>query len=356
MGIDRLLKLRQEMERQKLDALLVSQNENRRYISRFTGSAGMVIVTRVNAYLAVDFRYTVQAEKEASGFEIVHIKRDIADWLPEFIADLGLRSVGFEAHVLSYRLARQLSEKLRNNHKTTKLVPSSNIVESIRSIKEPEELDLIAKASKLADSSIKYLQSILNSGITEKDVALQLEKWLREHGSEAMPFDIIVASGPNSALPHAQPSDRAIVPDEPIVVDFGAKVNGYCCDITRTFCLGTGDETFARIYDIVLSAQLTGMSLIKSEMKANQADQLSREVIDQAGYQQNFGHGLGHGLGLAVHELPSLSPNSGDLLLSDGMVFTIEPGVYIPGWGGIRIEDTVTLQGGKVVSLTNAKK
>ena len=120
--------------------------------------------------------------------------------------------------------------------------------------------------------------------------------------------------------------------------------------------MGTGDETFARIYDIVLSAQLTGMSLIKSEMKANQADQLSREVIDQAGYQQNFGHGLGHGLGLAVHELPSLSPNSGDLLLSDGMVFTIEPGVYIPGWGGIRIEDTVTMQGGKVVSLTNAKK
>jgi len=356
LGIDRLLKLRQIMEQQKLDALLVSQSENRRYISRFTGSAGLVIVTQVNAYLAVDFRYTEQAKKEATGFEILHIKQDTADWLPGFIIDLGLRNIGFESHVLPYHLARQLSDKLRDIHKATKLVPSGNVVESIRSIKEPEELDLIVKASKLADSSIKYLRSILKTGVTEKYIAWELEKWLREHGSEAMPFDIIVASGPNSALPHAQPSDRAIGPDEPVVVDFGARVNGYCCDITRTFCLGTGDETFARIYDIVLSAQLTGMSLIKSGMKAKQADLLAREVIDLAGYQQNFGHGLGHGLGLAVHELPSLSPNSGDLLLSDGMVFTIEPGIYIPDWGGIRIEDTVTLQSGKIVSLTKAEK
>jgi Xaa-Pro aminopeptidase len=355
LGTDRLLKLRQEMERQNLDALLVSHGANRRYLSRFSGSDGWLIISSLNAYLAIDFRYIEQAKKETDGFEILHIKGDVIDWLPEFINDLGLRNIGFESHELSYSIAQQLSGKFRNGNKFSTLVPVSNIVESLRSIKEPEELELIMQASKLADASLEFVRSILKPGITEKNIAWELEKWLRENGSEAVPFDIIVASGPNSALPHASPSARTINPGEPIVIDFGARVNGYCCDITRSFCLGMNDKTFTRIYDIVLSAQLTGISLIKSGMTGEQADRLSRVVIDQAGYQQSFGHGLGHGVGLVIHESPAVRPKSQDVL-SDGMVFTIEPGVYLTDWGGIRIEDTVTLQKGKIVSLTKADK
>ena len=191
--------------------------------------------------------------------------------------------------------------------------------------------------------------------MTEKEAAWEIEKFLREKGSESLPFEVIVASGPNSALPHAKPSPRRINSGEPVIIDIGAKCGGYCSDLSRTICLGTPDDTFNKIYDTVLGAQLTALAIIKEGMTGEQVDSLARTVIEQAGYDQAFGHGLGHGLGLVPHESPRLGPNSVELLTS-GMVFTIEPGIYLSGWGGVRIEDTIVMENGKARVISKARK
>jgi len=191
--------------------------------------------------------------------------------------------------------------------------------------------------------------------MSEKELAWEIEKFLREKGSEAVPFDIIVASGPHSALPHAKPSSRRIHPGEPVIIDMGAKCEGYSSDMSRTICLGTPDDTFSRVYDTVLEAQSAATDGIKEGMSGEQADSLARAVIKQAGYGEAFGHGLGHGIGLAAHEQPRLGPGSAEPLTS-GMVFTIEPGIYLTGWGGVRIEDVAVMEGGKLRAISKAKK
>ena len=355
MSIARVQKLRQKLTPQALDAILVSQSENRRYLSGFTGSAGWLLISNHVIYLAVDFRYVEQAKKEAPDFETLHIKGDLANWLPKLVADLGLKTICFEANDMCQATYRQLYDTLEANQQRVTLVPTANVVESMRAVKETGEIECIAQAAKLADGALEHASSVIRSGITEKQLAWELEKWLREHGGEPMPFDIIVASGPNAALPHAKPSEKTINHGEPIVIDLGARVNGYCSDLSRTLCVGDGDKTFSRVYDITLGAQLAALAAIKSGMSGEQADQLSRAVIEQADYGTAFGHGLGHGVGLAAHELPRLGTNSTDIL-EDGMVFTVEPGIYLSGWGGVRIEDTVLLKDGRVETLTQASK
>jgi Xaa-Pro aminopeptidase len=195
----------------------------------------------------------------------------------------------------------------------------------------------------------------IQPGMTEKEVAWEIEKSLRESGSESVPFDLIVASGPSSALPHASPTDRELLTGEPVVIDIGARCEGYSSDLSRTIFLGNEDKTFATIYDVVLGAQLTAIATMEAGMSGEQADALARTVIEQGGYGEAFGHGLGHGIGLVPHELPRLGRGS-STVLSDGMVFTIEPGIYIKGWGGVRIEDVVVLEKGKAKVLSQAKK
>jgi Xaa-Pro aminopeptidase len=191
--------------------------------------------------------------------------------------------------------------------------------------------------------------------MTEKQAAWEIEKSLRENGSQAVPFDIIVASGPNAALPHAKPSDRPIKSGEPIVIDMGARYGGYASDLSRTICLGSPDDTFKKVYNVVLDAQTAAMSIIKEGMTGQQADSSARAVIEQVGYGEAFGHALGHGIGLAPHESPRLGPASTDLITS-GMVFTVEPGIYLLGWGGVRIEDTVIMEEGKTKAISKARK
>ena len=353
--MSRLKKLRQSLAHQEFDALLVSQPENQRYLSGFTGSTGWLLISASKALLAVDFRYVAQAKRESPDFDIIHIKGDIASWLPKLASDWRFKKVGFEADQVPFATYHQLSKATSNNDSQLQLVPTTGLVESLRAVKEPEELQSIVEAVRLADIVLDYAKSIIRPGATEKQIAWELEKSLREKGSEAIPFEIIVASGPNSALPHARPSERVILRGEPVVIDMGARVNGYCSDLSRTLCLGEKDKTFSRIYDIVLGAQLAALATIGAGMSGDQADRLARTVIDQANYSEAFGHGLGHGIGLEAHEAPRLGPNSADLL-ADGMVFTIEPGIYIAGWGGVRIEDTVVMASGKVKALTKAEK
>jgi Xaa-Pro aminopeptidase len=353
--VSRLQKLRQSLKNQELDVLIVSYSENRRYLSGFTGSSGWLLVSASHAFLAVDFRYVEQAKKETAGFDVVHVKGDLVNWLPKLVSDSGFKKVGFEAEHVPFAIHQQLCKAVGDGDYQIQLIPTSGIVESIRAVKELEELSFITEAVRLADAALDHAKSVIRPGVTEKEAAWELERFLREKGSESVPFDIIVASGSNAALPHAKPSEKVIFENEPVVIDLGARMSGYCSDLSRTFFLGDEDKTFSKIYDIVLGAQLTALAAISAGMSGDQADRLARTVVEEAGYGDAFGHGLGHGIGLEAHELPRLGPNSSDLLI-DGMAFTVEPGIYIAGWGGVRIEDTVIMENGKVKALTRAEK
>jgi len=354
-GIKRLRKLRTSIAEKGVDAILLSQPENLLYLSGFTGSSGWLLISGQNAILATDFRYVEQAKGESPDFEIIQTKQELCDWLPGLVSDLGWHKLGFEANFISYESSHKLSEAIETKQVNLDLVPTTGIVEQLRSIKEPEELGFITKAVELADAAFEQAKAIIRPGITEKEAAWEIEKFLRQEGSEGMPFEIIVASGPNSALPHARPTEKIIRSGEPVLIDMGARISGYCSDFSRTLLLGKADKTFREIYNIVLKAQTTAIERIESGMDASQADRLARSVVEQAGYGDAFGHGLGHGVGLAVHEFPTLGPSSSDSL-ADGMVFTIEPGIYLAGKGGVRIEDIVVLKNGKAKVLSKAKR
>jgi len=354
-GIKRLQKLRTAIAEKGLDALLISQPENLRYLSGFAGSSGWLLISGQNAILATDFRYVEQAKGESPGFEITQTKQQLRDWLPGLVSDFGWYKLGLEANFISYDSYHKLSEAIKTKQVNLELVPTTGIVEQLRSIKEPGELGFITKAIELTDAAFEQARAIIRPGITEKEAAWEIEKILRQEGSEGIPFEIIVASGSNSALPHARPTEKTICSGEPVLIDMGARINGYCSDFSRTLFLGKADKTFREIYSIVLKAQATAIERIESGMDASQADRFARSVVEQAGYGDAFGHGLGHGVGLAVHESPSLGPSSTDSL-TDGMVFTIEPGIYLAGQGGVRIEDMVVLKNGKAKVLTKGKR
>lgn len=352
---NRIKKLVGGLGEKELDGILVSQPENRRYLSGFDGSAGFLIITKNKNILATDSRYTVQAKSQAPEYEIFTISNDIVGWLPGLAAELNIKRLGFEGEYLTFSLYRRLCDILGKDKSGLKLIPVENMAESLRAVKEPGEIELISQAAEIADAAMDYIREELRPGMTERGAAWEIEKFMREKGSQPLPFDVIVASGPNSALPHAQPSARAIREAEPIVIDIGARVGGYASDLSRTICLGAPDDTFKKVYDTVLGAQAGAIAMIKPGMTGAEADQLARVIIEEGGYGEAFGHGLGHGVGLAIHEAPRLGPKSEEKL-ADGMVFTIEPGIYIEGWGGVRTEDLVVMEAGKVVEISKSKK
>lgn len=345
------------MAQRKLDALLVSYPANRRYLSGFTGSAGFLLITRDSTVLATDFRYTEQARVQAPAFDNIEISGGFDRWLPELISRFGIRRLGFEADDLVVSAYRQLVKAVKavSAGRRPSLISTTGVVAALRSVKDVEEIRKIARAAELADQAAAHAAAIMKPGLTEKHIAWELEKFFKENGSEPLPFDIIVASGPNAALPHAQPGERVIGEGEPVIVDLGARLEGYTSDMTRTFYLGQPDDTFGRVYQTVYRAQTAAIDKLEGKMRGHEADRLARTVIESAGYGAAFGHGLGHGVGLETHESPRLGPGSDDIL-REGMVFTIEPGIYLPGWGGVRIEDMVSLDKGRPKLLTTAPK
>ena len=232
---------------------------------------------------------------------------------------------------------------------------ATGIAEKQRSIKDGQELAMLQKAIDASDQAMEAVCPQIQEGMTEREVAWRMEKAMRDFGADALSFDTIVAAGPNGAMAHHQPSDRPIGRGEPIVIDMGARVGGYCSDITRTVVVGEPDDTFRKIYGIVLGAQLTAINTVKTGMTGEECDSLARTVISEAGYGENFGHSLGHGVGLAVHENPRVGPKSSDTLDAD-TVFTVEPGIYVTGWGGVRIEDIVVLSNEGATPLSKASK
>jgi len=326
---------------QGLDALLITARANVRYLTGFSGSAGMVVVTATDLLLVTDFRYDEQARAEAGAVARVEVERtSVWDRLFREMGRLGsLDAVGFEGHALTVREA----ERLVAGGKPWRWQPAGELVEALRVRKDQGEIAAIRDAAALAAEALRITLARVRPGLSENAIAGILEGELRRLGSEAHPFPTIVASGPRSALPHARSSDRTVGAGEWLLIDFGATVNGYASDITRTVVVGArATDTQRALYDLVAGAQRRAREGVRAGLTGREADALARDPIAAKGYGDAFGHSLGHGLGLDVHEAPRLSSTSAEPLPGDAVV-TIEPGVYLAGEGGVRIEDDVWL-------------
>jgi Xaa-Pro aminopeptidase len=345
----RLERLRAAFERTGIEGLVVSQPESRYYLSGYTGhdlpprdSAGYLLITRQKALLLTDPRTTEQAEHESPNFEVVKYSsgaqgpRSVA----ETINTLQLRRVAFEALHLPYAIWNTIRSELSS----TEFTPEESIVDELRVIKDAEELARLQQAIDVLDACLADILQRTQPGTTERQVAQMVELYLLEHANGPS-FPSIVASGPSASIPHAVPTDRPIQAGECLKIDIGARAGQYCSDMTRTICFGQpGDSRLTELHALVLEAQLQAERCIRPGMTGREADAIARDVIAAAGYGDAFTHSLGHGIGLEVHEPPWLSPSRGEQALQPGMVFSVEPGVYLPGWGGVRIEDLVVLE------------
>ena len=353
---ERMDQLIAKLPEKDLDAMLISAPENRRYLSGFSGSAGYLVISKDHALLVTDSRYTEQATNQAPQYQVLQV-RSGWDWLMEWLEETGAKRLGFESQNMTVATYNNLLEALKKHESLSQvsLMATSGLAEDQRTIKDEQELAMLQKAIDASDAAMDTVCPQIREGMTEREVAWRMEVAMRDLGADGLSFETIVAAGPNGAMAHHRPSDRTINSGEPIVIDMGAQVGGYCSDITRTVVVGESDETFRKVYDTVLGAQLTAINTVKAGMTGEECDGLARTVIDEAGYGDNFGHSLGHGVGLEVHELPRVSPKSPDLLQTD-TVFTVEPGIYISGWGGVRIEDIVILGSDGATTLSKASK
>jgi len=366
---ERVRRLRAKMEEHDLAGFLVDcpvedifhlSGANRRYISGFTGSKGTVLVTTDAAFIAVDFRYVEQAQGECPGYHVFRTAGGVDRWFADLAgeAEIAGKRIGFDPSdftIATVNALRRVIDTMPEADRP-KLLQAPPLVKELRAIKEPGEIEALQRAVDVGDAAFVHASQHLEPGMTEKQLAWTIEQHARENGAEFMSFPTIVAAGPRGAMPHAMPTDYAVQAGDPVVIDMGVVAGGYCSDLTRTIvCGGESDTQFAKIYDIVLTAQLTAEELIRSGMTGDEAHMLAHNVIAEAGYGENFGHGLGHGVGLQIHEAPSVGRASKDELL-DGMVVTVEPGIYIPGWGGVRIEDQCVIENGRVRPMSRAPK
>jgi Xaa-Pro aminopeptidase len=347
----RLAKLRNALAEGGLDAILVNQPENRRYLSGFTGSAGWLVITASRAILVTDFRYYEQVGREAPEFELARIEARFVDLLPSLLSDLGVKRLGFESQHVTV-------DELSTWHQAVEGVEWQALkgtVEAIRAVKDEDEVDALQRSARLTDAAFDHLLGVIRPGMTERQAAWEIESFMRVHGASKVAFDLIVGSGPNGALPHALAGDRVIQEGDPIVIDIGCVLDGYCSDMTRTICLGRPTDKYLHVWDIVLKAQAAAEAGIRAGITGVEADALARTVIEDAGYGPYFGHGLGHGVGLAVHEDPRASKLSPDTLRAS-MALTVEPGIYLPGEFGVRIEDLVIIREEGVDILSRTPK
>lgn len=347
----RVRMLLEALQQRSLSGIFISQPENRRYLSGFkpgdpqlNESSGFLIIGPGLALLGTDPRFEGEAEKQAKGFYPFIYRKGLESSWPEIHDRLQNRNkMAFEGLAISFHTFQRIKKLMHATNKAGTFLPTYQIVEALRSRKEKREIEAITRSLRITEAAFLKVRKSLRPGKTEKQIAWELKQAIHQKGGEDLAFEPIVASGPNAALPHAEPTDREIKRGEPILFDFGSKWKGYCSDLSRTVFLGRPTDRFKEVYGLVRQAQLQAQKGIRADLTTVQADALARTVIEKGGYGKYFKHSLGHGVGLATHELPSLSP-ARESPLSPGMVVTIEPGIYLPGWGGVRLENMVVIQ------------
>ncbi len=328
-------------------AFVVTSPVNRRYLTGFTGSAGTVWISENRKALLTDFRYIEQAKGQCPGWEIIQVD-EYEQSIAELIDAEGVKAVAIEAPHITVNQFKSWQKAF-----SAEIVETEGIVEAVRMVKTPEEIEKIRRAAAIADHAFAHVLPQLRPGVTELEIALELEFTMRKAGASGVSFRPIVAAGERSALPHAEPGNRVFAHGDFVVMDFGCVFEGYCSDMTRTVVIGEPTEEHMVIYDLVLQAQLEALAAVKPGMTGKQVDSVARDIIADGGYGQYFGHGLGHGVGLEIHERPRLSQKD-ETVLEPGMVVTVEPGIYLPDFGGVRIEDlvVVTESGSEILSST----
>jgi Xaa-Pro aminopeptidase len=357
--LGRLERVRQAMRAERLDAFVVTHLPNVRYLTNFSGSAGLVLVTSAQASLVADFRYAsavrslLSRQPElAAAMSLVVPEHSYDEALAALLLRLGVRRIGVEAASMSVSRYNRLSSALAGYttpplhlpEACPALVPTERVIEGLRAVKDADEVAILREAGRRLGQVAEEVPALATAGRSEVEVAADIDRLVRAAGFERPAFETIVASGPNSALPHARPTGRLLQPNEGVVLDFGGVYDGYCVDLTRTVELGRGVPEFRRIFDAVAAAQKAAISAVNPGAVASQVDQAARDVLARHGLLEAFGHGTGHGLGLEVHEEPRIGrPGTGhpDVVLQPGMVFTVEPGAYVEGFAGVRIEDDV---------------
>lgn len=352
--MERLKQVRRILKEQGLDGLFLITDANIRYVSGFTGSDSYLLLTPDKEFFITDGRYTEQAANECPEFQVREWKKadlSLTKVLHQIVTELAVKKLGFEQNGVSYQLYQQLASSLAG----VELVPTKGLVERIRYIKEPAEIDKISQAAVFADQAFEQILGFIKPGLTEKEVAAELAYYISKTGADGPGFPTILVSGVNTSLPHGIPSDRLITEGDLVTMDFGGLYDGYRSDMTRTIVVGKADSEQHRIYQLVKEAQLAALEVIKAGVQGNQPDRRVREIFTREGLTDKFRHGLGHGVGLQIHENPFMGVNCQDVLQA-GCVITVEPGLYIPEWGGVRIEDTVVVQKEGIEILTNSTK
>ncbi len=349
---DRIARTRKRMSEMDLPALLVTRIDNVGWLTGFTGSSGFVLLSQQDAVFATDSRYLTQAKVQCPDYRLELLASSAPDEITGLLEKLEEPKIGFEADHLTVKMHGVYREKLPAS---IEFVGTGALVDDLRLVKDSGEIAAIEVACALVDRAFTHILPYLKPGAVERDVMLELEWFMRKEGPADIGFDSIVASGPRSALPHGRAADRVMQKGDFVTLDFGARLNEYCSDLTRTVVLGEATDEQRKVYQTVLDAELKAIDAIKPGAAGKDVDAVAREYISQAGYGDYFGHGLGHSLGRSVHDGPGLSTRS-EITLAAGMVMTVEPGIYIPDWGGVRIEDDVVVTDDGARVLTHAPK
>lgn len=349
---ERIKKLRDLMTQKGLDAVLLVGDANRNYLSGFTGNESFSVITSEKAFFITDSRFTEQAKQQVKDYEILEYNKNTT--FPDFLANLidknNIKNLGFEENILSFSTHSLFKSKI-----SCSLVPMEGIVEDIRTIKDESELKIIRAAADIADKAFKHMLKFIKSGMTEREIGLELEFYMKKLGATDLSFPSIVASGVRSSLPHGEATDKVVNKGEFLTLDYGCIYKGYCSDMTRTIVIGKPTSKMVEIYNVVLEAQERALKAFKPGVKAIDVDKVAREYIKEKGYGDYFGHSLGHGVGREIHEAPAIGYRN-NKELQVGMVVTDEPGIYIPDFGGVRIEDLLVIKEDGIEILSNSAK
>lgn len=337
--------VRDAMQQLKLDGMMLTHPADLAYLTDFTGDDSIGLITDSKFFLVTDFRYVEQAQLEAGWVKVVVRDGSMSPTLADTLAKSGAKRIGYEANYATVGQIASLEKAMKELKPPGKveLVPVEDVMVSIRKIKDDHEIDLVRKSIAIAEEAFAAVQGEIKVGLTENYLAGMLISELRSRGAMQTSFEPIVAAGANSSLPHYRPGDTLIKKDQPLLMDWGAVYQGYCSDLTRTFLIGRISPKIKEVYKVVLEAQKQAIEFLRPGVTTTQADKVARDVIEKAGYKKNFGHGLGHGIGRDIHELPSLRRDGAGEELRPGMIVTVEPGIYLPGEGGVRIEDDVLI-------------